>query len=140
MSINNTKHVEATEILKEDITLYLSFFCAGKRILNLWSSADLNFYKKKSSRLYHFSHYSQNCRHNRRPETTFQYASFCVSFILSALLYDMRRTNLVISSSDLRKIIRARSNQNKLFFIGLNKSSHQELFNQSICFEKFQIF
>ena len=50
------------------------------------------------------------------------------------------RTNLVILSSDLRKIIRARSNQNKLLFIGLNESSDQELFNQSICFGKFEIF
>ena len=50
---------------------------------------------------------------------------------------NLSRTNLVISSSDLRKIIRARSNQNKLLFIGLNESSHQEMFNQSICFEKF---
>ena len=57
-----------------------------------------------------------------------------------ALCIYLTRTSLVISSSDLRKIIRARSNQNKLLFIGLNESSHQELFNQSICFEKFQIF
>ena len=50
------------------------------------------------------------------------------------------RTNLVASSKHFEKIIASRSNQNKLLFIGLNESSHQERFNQSILSEKFQIF
>ena len=40
----------------------------------------------------------------------------------------------------LKKIISLPSVQLRCFFIGLNESSHQELFNQSICLEKFQIF
>ena len=50
------------------------------------------------------------------------------------------RTSFVASSKHFEKIINSRSNRNKLLFIGLNESSHQELFNQSIFFEKFQIF
>ena len=50
------------------------------------------------------------------------------------------RTNFVASSKHFEKIINSPSNQLSALFIGLNESSHQELFNQSIFFEKFQIF
>ena len=50
------------------------------------------------------------------------------------------RTSFVASSDHFEKIITSRSNQLSALFIGLNESSHQELFNQSFFFEKFKYF
>ena len=52
----------------------------------------------------------------------------------------LTRTNLTILTRGLRKIIREPSNQNKQLFMGLNESSHQELFNQSIFFLNSKYF
>ena len=53
---------------------------------------------------------------------------------------DYSRTNFVASSKHFEKIINSPSNQLSALFIGLNESSHQELFNQSFFFGKFEIF
>ena len=51
------------------------------------------------------------------------------------------RTNFVALSKHFEKIITSPSKQLlSALFIDLNESSHQELFNQSIYFEKFKMF
>ena len=63
----------------------------------------------------------------------------CCSFSLTLSWIISTRTNFVASSKHFEKIIASRSKQLSALFIGLNESSHQERFNQSIFFEKFQI-